>query len=322
MLRIMESSVASSRLSAKTGCLNTSPLPLSCIVNEQQHMQSSSTRKPRWQFCSMVSSPNSIRLSARTTHAHSLLHAVCCMLRQACAIAQDVKLTDQEATPAVLRSMGSSVDSSRLRAKTGCPRTTSSPKLTMYFGSSLHSRPKRSACGWHRLYSLHSHAQLRPGECSADPARTPESGETRRERSSVQRAWPGQTAQRLGQAVALHTSRCLSLRREYLESSLHSRPKRSACGWHRLYNLHTLARLRQGQCSPRRPACTSGSGRTRHGCLSVQLASPASCSAFETGCIPARKRVCEVGREYLTLTPEMLCMQLAQAVQPAHKAGG
>ena len=64
------------------------------------------------------------------------------------------ELTDQLATPAVLRSMGSSVDSSRLRANTGWPRTTSSPKLTMYLGSSWHSRPKRSAWGWHKLYIL------------------------------------------------------------------------------------------------------------------------------------------------------------------------
>lgn len=48
-------------------------------------------------------------------------------------------VTCQGATPAASRSMGSSLCSSRLSMKTGWPRTTSSPKLVMYLGSSLHA---------------------------------------------------------------------------------------------------------------------------------------------------------------------------------------
>lgn len=47
--------------------------------------------------------------------------------------------TCQGATPAASRNMGSNRCSSRLSTNTGWPRTTSSPKLVMYLGSSLHA---------------------------------------------------------------------------------------------------------------------------------------------------------------------------------------
>ena len=69
---------------------------------------------------------------------------VVCCARPYCAMLEPLtalllRLTCQGATPAASRSIGSSFCSRILSTNTGWPRTTSSPKLVMYFGSSLHA---------------------------------------------------------------------------------------------------------------------------------------------------------------------------------------
>ena len=88
--------------------------------------------------------PSALQRYTVLRHAVRQECPVVCCGRPYCAMLEPLtalllRLTCQGATPADSRSIGSSFCSRILSTNTGWPRTTSSPKLVMYFGSSLHA---------------------------------------------------------------------------------------------------------------------------------------------------------------------------------------